>query len=89
MIHRYTLNGMNIVIDTHSGSVHVVDPVAYDVIGLYDQGKGREEILSAMLEKYARDPRVTREELEASAMAYGKSPYGAHLRKVADGKYIY
>lgn len=32
---------------------------------------------------------ISREKLEQSAAAYGKSPYGAHLRKVADGKYIY
>ena len=64
MIHRYTLNGMNIVIDTHSGSVHVVDEAAYDVIGLYDEGKDRGEIVPTVLEKYAGDPAVTREELE-------------------------
>ena len=34
MIHRYTLNGMNIVVDTYSGSVHMVDEVGYDAIGL-------------------------------------------------------
>ncbi|MCI5753064.1 MAG: thioether cross-link-forming SCIFF peptide maturase [Clostridiales bacterium] len=35
MIHQYQLNGYNIVIDVYSGSVHVVDPLAYDVIALY------------------------------------------------------
>ena len=52
MIHRYTLNGMNIVVDTYSGSVHMVDEVGYDAIGLYDEGKGREEVLAALGEKY-------------------------------------
>ena len=32
---------------------------------------------------------ITKAELEAAAEAYGKSSYGAHLRNVADGKYIY
>ena len=32
MVHQYQLNGYNIVLDTCSGSVHVVDDVAYDVI---------------------------------------------------------
>ena len=36
MIHRYQLNGYNIVLDIYSGSVHVVDDLAYDVIGLYE-----------------------------------------------------
>ena len=32
MVHQYKLNGYNIVLDTCSGSVHVVDDVAYDII---------------------------------------------------------
>ncbi|GCA65962.1 thioether cross-link-forming SCIFF peptide maturase [Mediterraneibacter butyricigenes] len=32
MIHQYQNNGYNIVLDVNSGSVHVVDPLAYDVI---------------------------------------------------------
>ena len=37
MVHQYQLNGYNIVLDTCSGSVHVVDDVAYDVIALYKE----------------------------------------------------
>lgn len=33
MIHQYQNNGYNIVLDVNSGSVHVVDKLAYDVIG--------------------------------------------------------
>ena len=36
MIHQYQLNGYNIVLDVCSGSVHVVDEAAYDLIGLYE-----------------------------------------------------
>jgi len=32
---------------------------------------------------------ITKEKLEESAAIYGKSPYGQHLRNVADGKYMY
>ena len=32
MIHQYQNNGYNIVLDVNSGSVHVVDQEAYDVI---------------------------------------------------------
>ena len=32
MIHQYQLNGYNIVLDTCSGAIHVVDEVAYDLI---------------------------------------------------------
>jgi len=32
---------------------------------------------------------ISKEKLEESAALYGKSPYGQHLRNVADGKYSY
>ena len=62
MTHRYILDGNHIVLDVYSGSVHLVDEVAYDVIGLYED-HSREEIIGMMLEKYAHQPEVTREEL--------------------------
>ena len=63
MVHCYKLGGLNIVLDICSGSVHVVDDVVYDVIEAYESCT-KEEIISAMLEKYASDETVTREELE-------------------------
>lgn len=51
MIHQYKLNGYNIVLDTYSGSVHAVDEVAYDIIGLYES-TGADEIVRLMLDKY-------------------------------------
>ena len=35
MIHQYKLNGYNIILDSCSGSIHVVDEVAYDLIAGY------------------------------------------------------
>ena len=31
MIHKYTLNGFHIVLDTNSGAVHVFDDAPYDI----------------------------------------------------------
>ena len=62
MIHAYKLGGMNIVLDTFSGSVHVVDEVAYDVITNYES-KEKEEIITDILAKYKSRDDVTREEL--------------------------
>ena len=62
MIYQYKLNGYNIVLDVYSGSVHVVDDVAYDIIGMYE-GHTKEEITKAILEKYADNPEVTAEEI--------------------------
>ncbi len=62
MVHQYKLNGYNIVLDTCSGSVHVVDEVAYDIIEAY-KSKSTDEIVSFILEKYKHLPDVTREEV--------------------------
>ena len=62
MVHRYQLGGYNIVLDICSGSVHVVDEVAYDMIGLYET-TDREEILARMWEKYGDREDVTPAEL--------------------------
>ena len=64
MVHQYQLNGYNIVLDTCSGSIHVVDEVAYDVIALFEDHTA-EEIIPAMLNKYAGRPDVTEADLEA------------------------
>ncbi len=37
MIHQYQNNGYNIVLDVNSGSVHVVDKIAYDVIACLER----------------------------------------------------
>ena len=63
MVHQYQLNGYNIVLDSCSGSIHVVDEVAYDVIALFESHTPQ-EIVSALLEKYASRPDVTEEDLQ-------------------------
>ena len=62
MVHQYKLNGYNIVIDTCSGSVHSVDEVAYDIIGMF-KNKSEDEICDFILEKYSNMPDVTREDI--------------------------
>lgn len=62
MVHQYQLNGYNIVLDTCSGSVHVVDEVAYDIIAMYPEHTA-DEIVAAMLAKYGSRPDVTEEDL--------------------------
>lgn len=62
MIHQYKLNGYNIVLDVYSGSVHLVDDVAYDIIHNYCT-KEKEAIIAEISEKYNDNPEVTREEI--------------------------
>ena len=82
MIHQYKMNGYNIVLDVHSGCVHVVDDVAYDVIALFENTE-REAIVSAMCEKY---PEATAEDvngiiddvaqMKADGQLYAEDAYG-------------
>ncbi|MCI5993568.1 MAG: thioether cross-link-forming SCIFF peptide maturase [Clostridiales bacterium] len=64
MIHQYQLGGYNIVLDVCSGSVHAVDALAYDIIGLFE-AQPREAVLAAMAEKYAGQADVTAQDIEA------------------------
>ena len=52
MIHQYKNNGYNIVLDVNSGSVHVVDDMVYDIIGLYENNT-LEQITDALRDRYS------------------------------------
>lgn len=54
MVHQYKLNGYNIVLDTCSGSVHVMDDIAYDITALCKE-KSAEEIKKYILDKYSTE----------------------------------
>ena len=60
MIHQYKLAGYNIVLDVCSGSVHVVDDAAYEIIGCYE-GRSRQEVLTLVQPRF---PQLSREELD-------------------------
>ena len=62
MVHCYKLGGLNIVLDIYSGSVHVVDEVAYDIIEMFEN-TSRDEIVDIILSKYSDREDVTREEV--------------------------
>ena len=63
MIHQYMLGGYNIVLDICSGSVHAVDEVAYDIIGMFED-KEKSEVISAVAQKYAGREDITRQDIE-------------------------
>lgn len=51
MVHQYKNNGYNIVLDVSSGSIHVVDDLAYDMIAMYEEHTP-DEIKKAVCDKY-------------------------------------
>ena len=63
MIHQYKLGDCNIVLDVCSGSVHLVDEVAYDIIEMFESCE-KDAIIAAMREKYAGREDITNEDIE-------------------------
>ena len=52
MVHQYKMGGLHIVIDVCSGSVHVVDEVAYDIIEIFEK-ETKECVIAKMRERYS------------------------------------
>lgn len=50
MLHKYELNGLKIVIDVNSGTVHVVDKLTYDILDYQDEEI--ESIVNNLSERY-------------------------------------
>ena len=63
MIHQYKLGGYNVVLDVCSGAVHVVDEVAYDIIGMFESAD-KDTIIAAMNEKYGQRADITPADIE-------------------------
>ena len=82
MIHQYQNNGYNIVLDVCSGSVHVVDPVTYDAIEMYDKF-GREELQKELEKKYrpeeVKEALEEIEELKDAGMLFTEDTYEQYI----------
>ena len=86
MLHRFKNNGYSIVLDVASGSVHVVDDLVYDILGMYDESTGeadRDKVTEAIKEKYGGqysdedidDAFSDIEELKASGQLFTEDSY--------------
>lgn len=51
-IHRFSMGGLNIVLDVNSGAVHVLDDVAYDLLAVFDGGN-RQAATEALAGRYS------------------------------------
>ena len=83
MIHQYKLNGFNIVLDTYSGAVHVVDDLSYEIIALYDKNMEKNEIKEKILNKYKE---LKEEEIEETFREIDKLIEEGKLLKEDDFK---
>ncbi len=58
MIHKFRQLGYNIVLDVHSGGVHLVDDCTFDILDLIDENMGEEcpaQVYEKLGGKYSRD----------------------------------
>ena len=54
MIHKFSMDGYNIVLDVNGGGVHVLDDIAYDLVDLYEE-KSKEEIVECLNKDYTKE----------------------------------
>ena len=57
MIHKYSLNGYNIILDVYSGAVHVVDDLTYRLVDFTDENMTEQTPAEAYdaLSEYSRE----------------------------------
>lgn len=54
MLHKFSMNGVNVVMDINSGAIHVVDDIFYDIVDSYENLK-KDEIINKFKDKYKID----------------------------------
>ena len=81
LIHKYSLNGYNIVIDVNGGAVHVIDDVTYRVLDFYKEND-LEDIVELLADEFETDKvREAYEEiknLEEEGLLYSEDEYKFH-----------
>ena len=85
MLHKFSMNGINVLMDIYSGAVHAVDDVAYDIADLYPEMNAG-ELAEKFADKYSReqiDEAVEElKELKDAGMLYTEDEYEGVLEQV-------
>ncbi|MGL5694160.1 MAG: thioether cross-link-forming SCIFF peptide maturase [Peptostreptococcaceae bacterium] len=81
MIHKFSMNGYNVVLDVNGGAVHVLDDVAYRVLDFYKENS-KEQVVELLKDEYnegqvleAIDEIKT---LEEEGLLYTEETYSMH-----------
>ncbi len=92
MIHKYSLNGYNIVLDVNSGAVHVVDDVTSDLLDILDlpiTDDSEGELVEKLQHKYTVEQiteayQDVRELMEMDQL-FSEDTYGDYATKMVSG----
>lgn len=78
LIHKFKQNGLNFLLDVNTGSIHLIDDVAYDVLDIYNSVKS-EEAVKLLSPKYGKeDVKTAYEELfelEEAGLLYSEDVF--------------
>lgn len=78
MLHKFSMNGINILMDILSGAVHAVDDVAYDIADIYPD-EGVDALYERFSDKYSREQIEEAvgelEELKEAGLLYTEDEY--------------
>lgn len=81
LIHKYKMNGLNIVVDVNSGAVHIVDEITYRILDFYNEKK-IDEIIKEMKKEFDEESIVESygeiKELEKEGLLYTEDEYQFH-----------
>ncbi len=86
LVHQYKNNGCNIVLDINSGSVHVVDDMAYEIIEAIAQGMDKSLVIEKLSSVYGagsvQDGYAECEELICGGQLFSKDVYEACSQEI-------
>ena len=92
MVHRYKNNGYLIVLDVNSGSVHIVDELVYEIIGLLETNVTPSEIVKNLKGQFEEtDIRTALEECESlqeAGMLFTEDTYEEIITQFKDRKTV-
>ena len=82
MIHKFSMNGINIVVDVYSGAVHIVTDVVYDILDIYIENN-KENIFNQLQNRYTiaqlEEAYQEIKELQAQGLLFSQDVYEEYV----------
>lgn len=81
LVHRFSQEGLNIALDVNSGSVHILDEVAYEVLGYYKENsieEIKEQLKSSYEIEKIEEAHEELKNLEEEGMLFSEDSYENH-----------
>ncbi|MDO4614700.1 MAG: thioether cross-link-forming SCIFF peptide maturase [Lachnospiraceae bacterium] len=88
-IYQYKSNGMNILLDVPSGSIHIVDDLVYDAVQVMQETRDQAEIRRRLMNEYGDESEIEEAlaeiaELKGSGVLFTEEPYAPAIEVYAN-----